>query len=170
MTRSILQESCGIVPVYVTPEGEPRYLLLHSGLVRNPRARWEFPKGSMEAGETVLQTALRECSEETGLPEVEVVQSFTALDGYVFRREGRRIQKRVVYLIGFVADPAAVRVEPDGREHVRDAKGIWSKWLSQEEAMKTLYHEGQRAVLACAAAHLRGFGLIEARARRLGPQ
>ncbi|MDF1565691.1 MAG: NUDIX domain-containing protein [Deltaproteobacteria bacterium] len=163
MRDELFQKSCGVVPVRLV-DGEPRYLLLHSGLVRNPKATWEFPKGSMEEGESPIQTARRECREETGLCEVRVVEGFFALDTYSFRREGRRIQKQVSYFLGIVDDPSGLKAEPDGREHVLDAEGEWARWLSYEDARTTLYHEGQRAVLACAHAHLVALKILEERA------
>jgi 8-oxo-dGTP pyrophosphatase MutT (NUDIX family) len=110
----------------------------------------------MEEGESPLQTARRECREETGLSEVQVqvIDGFFALDTYTFRREGRRIHKQVSYFLGLVADDAQIKSEPDGREHVRDAQGRWARWLTFEEAREALFHEGQRAVLSAAHAHL----------------
>ncbi len=154
MGRVLYQKSCGVVPVHRDGEGTLRFLLLNSGLVRNPRATWEFPKGSVEAGEREVETALREFREETGMPEVRLVDGFRALDSYVFHREGTRIVKRVVYFLGLVADPASMKTEPDGREHVLDAEGRWYQWLPYEEARARLFHSGQRRVLAAARAHL----------------
>ncbi len=51
--------SCGIVVVNPTHE----LLLCHA----TGTAHWDIPKGGMDAGETPLQTALRETREESGL-------------------------------------------------------------------------------------------------------
>lgn len=158
MPRVTHQKSCGIVPVHVTDAGALRFLLLHSGLVRNPRATWEFPKGAVEAGETEIQTALRECSEETGLTQVRLVPGYRALDSYVFRRDGNKIRKRVVYFLALVLDPSGLKPEPDGREHTLDEDGRWFRWLDFHDAGQTLYHMGQRSVLASAYAHLTALG------------
>lgn len=158
MARGGYQKSCGVVPVHVSTDGALRFLLLHSGLVRNPRATWEFPKGSVEAGETDIDTALRECAEETGLVGVRLVPGFRALDTYVFHRQGRRIRKRVVYFLALVPDPTELKPEPDGREHVFDEAGRWFQWLDLDGTKQTLYHGGQRHVLASAHAHLVSLG------------
>jgi len=163
MRRSLFQKSCGIIPAYADAEGELRFLLLNSGLVKNPRATWEFPKGSMEAGENELQTARRECFEETGLDEVRLVPGYRAIDTYSFHREGRRIRKRVVYFVALVSDPEAMKTEPDGREHVYDSEGRWAQWLTYEECRSTLFHHGQRRILATARAHVLGLGLADTR-------
>jgi len=44
----------------VTDDGGDRLLILRNG-------RWDLPKGKVETGETLLQGALREVEEETGL-------------------------------------------------------------------------------------------------------
>ena len=45
----------------------------HVILRRTKRGKWIFPKGHVEPGETIEQTAIRECEEETGL-RVELVE------------------------------------------------------------------------------------------------
>ena len=93
MSRRVFQKSCGVVPVRVSETGEPRFLLLNSGQVRNPKATWEFPKGGREEGETEEETALRECTEETGLSAVRLLPGYRAMDVYIFHRSGARIKK-----------------------------------------------------------------------------
>ena len=65
---SVIQElSAGVIPYRQAETGELQYLVLHSATVRNPRARWEFPKGGIELGETPREAAAREFREETSL-------------------------------------------------------------------------------------------------------
>ncbi len=40
---------------------------------------WEFPGGKIEAGETAMQAAVRECAEETGLT-VEALRELTGIE------------------------------------------------------------------------------------------
>src|SRR4051812_42639394 len=61
--------SAGIIVFHRSPEG-CRFLLLLSRLTKRPL--WEFPKGGVDEGETVLQAALRELQEETGLEPGDV--------------------------------------------------------------------------------------------------
>ena len=58
------ETSAGAVVVY-RPDAGPRYLLIHDA-----HGNWGFPKGHVEAGETLLDTARREVREETGVDEV----------------------------------------------------------------------------------------------------
>lgn len=56
--------SCGVVVMRRFPDGW-RCLILRS--YRN----WDFPKGTVEAGEAPLAAALRETAEESGLTDLE---------------------------------------------------------------------------------------------------
>ena len=54
------ERSAGVIPYRAGDDQEPLYLILHSATVRNPRAKWEFPKGGVESGESTRQAAARE--------------------------------------------------------------------------------------------------------------
>jgi 8-oxo-dGTP pyrophosphatase MutT (NUDIX family) len=101
-----------------------------------------LPKGHIDAGETPAQAAQREVREEAG-----VATRLTAELGevrYWYMRNGRRIAKRVdfflfEYLDGDVAD----------HDHeVEDAR-----WMSLEEAARSLTYEGERQMASRALLH-----------------
>ncbi len=54
--------------------------------------RWDLPKGKMEPGETVQETAIRETREETGLKNLNIRYPFIITHHYYYRG-GRRILK-----------------------------------------------------------------------------
>ena len=60
------------------------------------KGRWEIPKGHPEKGETAEQTAIREISEETGIPAavLRVTEPLTPSD-YAYQAKGKLIFKRV---------------------------------------------------------------------------
>lgn len=58
----LYHKSCGMI-VFRSDRGVREYLLLHEAGANV----WSFPKGHMEAGETEMQTAIREVKEEAGL-------------------------------------------------------------------------------------------------------
>ena len=58
----LFHKSCGILP-YRIHQGQREYLIVFEEFSQC----WSLPKGHMEAGETEVQAALRELSEETGL-------------------------------------------------------------------------------------------------------
>ena len=96
------------------------YLILHSATVRNPRAKWEFPKGGVEAGESTRQAAAREFHEETSLVEWSFRDGFEQTLSYTYIRRGRKVVKTVTYYIVEVRDPTPLACSP---EHVEDPSG-----------------------------------------------
>ena len=73
---AIHENSAGVIPFRRTEDRGRLYLVLHSATVRNPRAKWEFPKGGMETGESTRKTAAREFQEETGLVDWSFREGF----------------------------------------------------------------------------------------------
>jgi len=64
---------------------------------RRGRLVWSLPKGHVEEGETLEQTAAREVREETGI-RGEVLERLGTVD-YWFVAEGRRIHKTVHHFL-----------------------------------------------------------------------
>ena len=62
----VIQSAGGIV-YRIDTDGDPRFLLLKRYAV-SKRIEWVAPKGKIEAGESVENAALREISEEAGIP------------------------------------------------------------------------------------------------------
>ena len=140
--------SCGVIPFRRIPDRPMEFLLLHSVLVRNPDAAWEFPKGSMDEGETETETALRELQEETGIVRVELLPNFRDHVHYKYRREGREIEKTVTFFTGEVKDWSVIPDKAPTREHgFHPRKGIWHVWATEEEAHRYLFHPGMRSLL-----------------------
>lgn len=131
------ERSAGVIPYRIDENGVPRYLVLHSATVRNPRARWEFPKGGMESGETPRQTAAREFHEETNLSDWSFHEGFERSLSYTYLRHGRKVFKTVVYYLVEVHDPSPLARSP---EHVPDPHGDWHHWGTFDEINRLLYH------------------------------
>jgi 8-oxo-dGTP pyrophosphatase MutT (NUDIX family) len=74
---------------------------LHAVLIgrldRHGRLLWSLPKGHIEDGETVEQTAVREVKEETGI-SARVVRPLGSID-YWFVAERRRVHKTVHHFL-----------------------------------------------------------------------
>ena len=67
------------------------------------RNKWDLPKGKIDKGETIDQTALREVKEETGIVDLKIVD-FRTKTYHIFKKNKEYISKYKVvikYLINF---------------------------------------------------------------------
>jgi 8-oxo-dGTP pyrophosphatase MutT (NUDIX family) len=75
--------------------------------------RWDLPKGHAELNETILQTALRETEEETGIAanSICVDEAFRfVMEYYVVGKKRGDYHKRVTYFLGTVEQPVKIRL------------------------------------------------------------
>lgn len=143
--------SAGVISFRRTENGR-EFFLLHSVLVRNPDAAWEFPKGSIESGETETEAALRELSEEAGLTDITLLPDFRDEVHYRYRRDGRDIRKSVVYFIGELHSWDTIPARAPTREHGPEPRtGRWFAWADEQGAHRLLFHPGMRNLLERAA-------------------
>ena len=133
--------SAGVIIFHRGPDG-CRFLLLRSTQTRRPL--WEFPKGGVDAGETLEEAALRELQEETGLlPEhVRLVAGFESAEHYRFTAgdgaERTHIRKRVTY---FLAEALRTEITISPAEASRFA------WYSPAETRRKLRYKARRQML-----------------------
>ena len=103
------------------------YLFLRRRNERYLGGKWDIPGGTVEAGETSEDAAVRECFEETGLN----AQCGDLITHYVNADiEGRNLTfHTMTYRLDWSRDETASRVKISEEEH-DDAK-----WLSIDEAL-----------------------------------
>jgi len=122
--------------------------------IRDPYGRWTFPKGHQELGETLVQTAIREIDEETGLHGLHYVAPL-GKTRFRFRR-GRTTVEKTVYLYLFEAPPGLVENLP-GTEGIVEAQ-----WFPLDKAKKISGYRNLDRLLAkaisLAKAHVHGRG------------
>ena len=104
--RPVVAEiAAGAVLVH-RPTGE--VLLLH----HRPEDRWCFPKGHVEAGESVRQAAHREVVEETGITDFALGEELAEVAYRFFDpRKGVNVHKTTIYLVART-DHREARPEP----------------------------------------------------------
>lgn len=103
--KSAMLEAAGFILMVRSPR--PQFLLMQHA------DRWDLPKGHAEEGDQeLLETALRETEEETGIPAdlIEVDPSFRFVTEY--RVEGKKrgsYDKRVTYYLGYLKDKPEIK-------------------------------------------------------------
>ena len=103
---------------------QPRWLLLRA----TKHGEWGFPKGHVDPGENLLQTALRECAEEAGIALVEILGPPT-WDVYAVPN-GKR--KTTVYF------PAITTTS----EVILSTEHNSARWCAADEVAALLNHPG----------------------------
>ena len=91
-TRPVIETSAG--GVVVREIGG----VMHALVIRDPYRKWGLPKGHVEAGETLQETALREVTEETGLVDLELGRELVTIDWF-FRARGRQVHKFTTFYL-----------------------------------------------------------------------
>ena len=98
---------------------------------------WGFPKGHIEKGETIEDTARREIEEETGISDIDFIEGFKEWIKYFFKLKGKNIFKIVTYLLAETKQ--------------KEVKISWEhtgyKWLPYKEAIKQLTFENTKGIL-----------------------
>lgn len=93
--------------------------------IKDPYNRWTFPKGHQEAGENLVETAIREIKEETGLDGLRYLAP-VGRTKFRFRREGALVEKTVHFFL--------FEAPSDAKEVLTGEGAIW-------EAMWTRAHK-----------------------------
>lgn len=113
--------AAGLILRRDTPKGF-RWLLLRA----TKHGEWGFPKGHQDAGETPLQTALRECVEECGIALLAIEGK--PLEATYHLPNGKR--KSVIYYPA-VTSQSEIELSDEHHEH---------GWLSARQIMDRLPH------------------------------
>lgn len=123
------EKSCGIVPLYFI-NNDPFVVLIQQN-----NGDIGFPKGHVEGNEAELETAYRECKEETDLSP-KIIEGFREEISYYVPQYD--VNKTIVFFVGVIDDLSYRRQESE------IAKIIL---VPIDEAMKTLTYDQSRKVL-----------------------
>ena len=126
-------------------------MVLVGGRRRPPRGRltWGLPKGHVERGETLAETAVREVREETGIDAA--IERVLGDIRYVFTKrpgtpDAARVRKRVRYYL---------MRRTAGRFADRDDELDEVRWVPLDEAVRLLTFANERRIARRAMALLR---------------
>lgn len=103
-------------------------------LIKHKKGHWGFPKGHIEKGETLKETAIREVKEETNI-DVEIIKEKQYEMEYS-PEEG--IMKKVIF---FIAKPTSKEAKPQETEVQK------VEWVTIEEAIEKLTFDNAREIL-----------------------
>ncbi len=139
-------KSTGAVIFYRSPEGQIEYLLLNHGesQKKSDIEYWNFPKGTMEKGESGIETAKREVWEETGLFNLAFLPKFKVAERYFCRGTkpenlGRFIFKTVIFYLA----------QTENKEVKISDEHIDYEWLSFEQARERMkmFKDSQKVLI-----------------------
>ncbi len=115
------------------------FLLLHY-----EEGHWGAPKGHIEKGETIEETARREINEETGLTDIEFKPGFKQVVKYFFQDPTGRIFKIVTFLLAQTrTEEIRISFEHTGYE-----------WLPFDQALAQTTYKDEKDLLKKAAQYL----------------
>ena len=114
---------------------ERGFVLLIRARDLRSRPVWTLPKGTINAGESSADAALREVREETGY-RCEVVRELEPVT-YWFQRDGRRIRKTVRWFL--------MRPLEKAGEHDHEVDEV--AWADRADALTRLRYDSDRRLI-----------------------
>ena len=116
-----------------------KYLLIQYGL-----GHWEFPRGLIEEGESLEDTARREIKEEVGIEDIRFISGFKEWIKFFFKFKGKNIMKIATFLLAETRTEE-VKLSYEHKDYA---------WLDYQEAINRLTFENSKEVLKKANAYL----------------
>lgn len=144
--RAVQEISAGGIVFKKTPRGVFFAVMLDS------YNKWAFPKGRVEAGEALEETAARETLEELGLEQVRLLEYLGKIDIWFrdrFEKQGALVHKDVHYYL-FEA-PEHAQLHPDPTQHAYEAR-----WVNSRRLLHTSSYSDMLPILQRALDHVFG--------------
>lgn len=140
-----VEHSAGAV-IFRREKGDEICYLLLRYRSESRKEYWGFPKGHVERGEKLEETARREIKEETGLGDVKFIKGFKEGEKYFFTREGKKVYKTVIFLLA----------ETRTKNVAISSEHLDYRWLFYKEASARLTFKNAKEILKKANNFLSG--------------
>ncbi len=100
---------------------------------------WDLPKGKQDTGESIEECALREVSEELGIPEPEKGPCL-CITHHTYLENGLLIEKTTSWFAMIERDSAPIKVQRD--EGITDFA-----WVNLDDALELVHFENLKTVI-----------------------
>lgn len=109
-------------------------------LLQDLKARWSIPKGHVESGETLEQTAIREIGEETGLHSLKILSKLDKIHFFY------RMNNKLIFMTNFIY--LIESTDTDEQLQPEDSEGIVDvQWFEAEQAYDILEYKATKVIL-----------------------
>ncbi len=109
-------------------------------LLQDVKGRWSIPKGHVESGETLEQTAVREIGEETGLNKIKIIDKLDKIHFFY------RLNGKLIFMTTFVFLMEAT--DPDETVHPEKSEGIVDvSWFDEAAALRAIEYKATKVLV-----------------------
>lgn len=133
-TKAVREYTAGGV-VFRIKNGSLEFLLL-----QDVKGRWSIPKGHVESGETLEQTAVREIGEETGLMGIKIIDKLDKIH-FFYRMNGKLIFMTTFVFLMEATDPDET-LEPEKSEGIVDVS-----WFDEQAGLRAIEYKATKVLL-----------------------
>ena len=126
-----IERSAGAV-VFRRENGKIKYLL-----IKYAWGHWGFPRGLIEEGEGLEETARREIKEETGIEDLKFIPGFREWIKFFFKLKGKNIMKIATFLLA-ETKTKEVKLSFEHQD--------WA-WLDYNDALEKLTYNNSKEIL-----------------------